>query len=98
MSSAVRPPGYPASPIQGPVWPLSAEVFRLARIGRPRACDHVKAALCVGTPQAEEYIRQCLCTLTPELYVKTYKLFGKIADVYGLKNNEGDWYVKFHQE
>ena len=97
MPIATRPPGG-SSLVQGPIWKLCPNKFAVARVGATRASHHVKNELGVGTPAAEAYIRRELGSLTSAHYVRTEVVFGHHADVYGLRNEHGDWYIKFYEE
>ena len=100
-----RVPTVPACArkLPGPKYALSSvlAIFRLASIGRQRATRHVVARLGVGEPEAEAFIRQRLAALGPQNYVGTYAMEWDEtieADVYGVIDEHGGWYIKFYVE
>ena len=96
----------PGRKIPGPVYPLGTLVFSIAIVGRKRASREVVERLGVGEPRAEAYIRENLSLLDAGNYECTREMEWECgdgtkkvtADVYGLRNEDGDWYVKFYVE
>lgn len=56
----------------------------------------------MSRPEAEQFVREKLQGLRPEDYVETvemdYDSGPMVADVYGVTDEHGGWYVKFHIE
>jgi hypothetical protein len=80
---------------------LVAKLSRLAAIGRQRATREVANRLGVGEPEAEAYIRARLAALVPASYVGTFAMEWDarvVADVYGVVDEHGGWYVKLYVE
>jgi hypothetical protein len=55
----------------------------------------------LSEPQAEEYVRTVVQNLSLNEFVRTQELSwaqarSVIADIYGVRNREGDWYVKLY--
>jgi hypothetical protein len=96
-----RPP--PAKKLPGPKYPIKTlgAVFRLAMLGKKRAVYPVMNRVGLGEPQAEAFIREKLASLTPSNYESTVEMDewsdGEtvIADVYGMTDEHGGWYIKF---
>ena len=89
--------------LTGPKYDLAsvAKLFRLASIGRQRATRQVANRLGLGEPEAEAYIRARLVALEPGGYVGTFAMEWDarvVADVYGVVDEHGGWYVKFYVE
>lgn len=87
--------------VPGPTTPLEEvlPLVRLALITKSRATKMVQARLGLGEPAAEHYIRQGLRALKPENYVETVEMDWDpvvLADVYGLTDVHGGWYIKFY--
>lgn len=77
------------------------KLAKYAAVGRQRARREVANRLGVGEPEAEAYIRARLGTLASGSYVGTYAMEWDprvVADVYGLVDEHGGWYVKFYLE
>jgi hypothetical protein len=104
-----RPPqvqgSYPIKrTVPGPRYPLANEVLpvvRLASLGKKRAVREVEARLGVSEPEAEHYIRTTLGGLKETDYVETVEMEWDstvVADVYGIADVHGGWYVKLYVE
>jgi len=103
-SAGGRPPA--AKKLPGPQYDLEAigAVFRLAMFGKKRAVHPVMARVGVGEPEAEAFIRDKLTSLQPGNYESTVEMDewddgnSVIADVYGVSDEHGGWYIKFYVE
>lgn len=89
--------------VSGPVTSLDEVVplVRLALIGKTRAARMVQARLGLSEPKAEHYIRQGLKALKSTNYVETVEMDWDpvvVADVYGLTDTNGGWFIKFYVE
>ena len=90
--------------VPGPRYPLTRDVLpviRLAVIGKKRAVREVQDRLGVSEPEAEKYIRTALGALKETNYVETVEMDWDstvVADVYGLVDVHGGWYVKLYVE
>lgn len=90
----------------GPQYDLKVvgAVFRLAMFGKKRAVHPVMARVGVGEPEAEKFIRDKLASLQPGNYECTVEMDEwddgdvVIADVYGISDEHGGWYIKFYVE
>lgn len=98
-----RPSG--AKKLSGPQYELNTirGVFRLAVLGKTRAVNHVMARVGVGEPEAEQFIQEKLKSLQPTNYESTVEMEWDdgekvIADVYGVSDEHGGWYIKFYVE
>ncbi|MFI5300513.1 MAG: hypothetical protein ACHREM_20695 [Polyangiales bacterium] len=100
-----RPPA--ARKLPGPHYDLKVigPVFRLAALGKKKAVYLVAQRVGVGDPDAERFIREKLARLRPENYESTVEMeeWGEdgdavIADVYGVSDEHGGWYIKFYVE
>ena len=106
---ARHPPGCrpSAKKLPGPKYDLKdiRGVFRLASMGKKRAVHPVMARVGVGEPEAEKFIREKLASLQPGNYESTVAMDEwddgddtVIADVYGVSDEHGGWYIKFYVE
>ncbi len=107
---ARHPPGgrsAGAKKLPGPKYDLNdiRGVFRLAVLGKKRAVHLVMARVGVGEPEAEKFIREKLASLQPANYESTVEMDEwdddddkVIADVYGVSDEHGGWYIKFYVE
>lgn len=106
---AAQPPGgrtpSPAKKRPGPHYKLSEikekGLFRLAMLGKPRAVFHVMTRVGLGAPEAEAFIREKLGSLSAGNYHSTVEMDWDpvvIADVYGVSDEHGGWYIKFYME
>lgn len=89
--------------IPGPLYFLQdvQPVARLAMIGKT-VSGLVVDRLGVSEPEAERFIRNKIARLKPSAYVESVRMLcddGSIdADVYGVRDSHGEWYVKFNVE
>src|SRR5262245_14633801 len=93
----------PAKKVPGPRYALAAvsKTLRLALFTKTRATRLVAERLGVGEPEAETFIRKKLRNLVEVDYVESVELpFDKkvIADVYGVVDEHGAWYIKFYED
>lgn len=103
MSSTGGEPQAQGKRVPGPRYALDEHrhLFRLALVTKTRATLKVCDRLGVGEPAAEAYILRALRTLVPERYCHTKELPWDpvvTADVYGLIDQHGDWYLKFYMD
>jgi hypothetical protein len=73
----------------------------LAVIGKKRAIRAVEARLGISEPDAERYICTALGGLKETNYVETVEMDWDstvVADVYGIADVHGGWYVKLYVE
>lgn len=99
----MTPPKGSANDRNTPEYDLSEvqRVAHLAAVGRRRASRHVSERLGVEDPVAEAIARKKLLALDPGKFVQRVVLpFVPpiCADVYGLRDEDGSWYIKFHME
>ena len=93
-----------AKKLSGPKYDLKSlgGVFRLAVIGKKRAVHPVMDRVGIGEPEAEKFIRDKLASLKPENYESTVEMEWDddpiAADVYGITDEHGGWYIKFYVE
>lgn len=85
---------------KGPVYAL-ADVKKLANLSviGSRVAKRVEDQLGCSAAEAESYIRQVLSGLVADDYVDSRVLDynpSVEADVYGVANDDGNWYVKFY--
>jgi hypothetical protein len=86
-----------------PLHPL-ADVIRLAHLSRVGATVSQRLALDlgIGAAEAEGRIRIGLCALNKDCFVVTLPLDfddGAVdADIYGVLDDDGGWYVKLYME
>ena len=76
-------------------------VIRLAVVHRQRASRQIVARLGVSEPEAERLARAKVGALRPENFAKPEVLDYDPpirADVYGLNDEDGNWYIKFFME
>lgn len=100
------PPGGstpPTKKVPGPKFDLPAvlAVAHLANIGKKRAVREVANRLGTGEPAAEQFVRKKLSTLQKENYVESVEMdydATVVADVYGVIDAHGGWYIKFYIE
>lgn len=102
---APQPPGGrappPAKKLSGPHYKLEEikGLFRYAMLGRKRAVQVVMQRTGVGEPEAEAFIRTKLGTLCSDNYHSTVEMPWDpvvVADVYGVSDDHGGWYIKFY--
>lgn len=93
--------GLPPKRRDGAAYPL-AEVRRLARfaaVGR-RVVQRTREAYPLSEPEVEAFIRRTIAALKDEDFAEVVAQdYGDLtidADVYGVRNKEGAWYVKFY--
>ena len=74
-------------------------VAKLAKVGS-KVAARTAAALCVGDAEAETYARQTVSKLRLADFCRTeaqtYEDWEIDADIYGVKNRDGEWYVKLY--
>lgn len=76
-------------------------VVRFALIGKKRAVREVAARLGISEPEAEHYVYTALAGLQEANYVETVEIDWDntvVADVYGIADVHGGWYVKLYVE
>ncbi len=76
------------------------------RVGRGRARDEVRRRLRaqgkpMSDPEAAAYVRSLVAGLQPEAFCASTELAYAetrpvVADIYGVRNQHGDWYVKLY--
>ena len=89
--------------VPGPRYPLDEHrhLFRLALVTKNRATLKICDRLGVGEPAAVAFALRALTTLIPGRYCHTKELPWDpvvVADVYGLSDQHGDWYLKFYMD
>jgi hypothetical protein len=91
-------------PPRSPTYPLAqvTVVAHLARIGR-RVVERTRLYFPVENRRVEIFIRQTVALLKANEFVRSdlqnYQDRPSImADIYGVRNKEGVWYVKFYVE
>lgn len=94
----------PAKKVPGPRYDLAnvLPIVRLAQIGKKRATREVENRLGFSEREAEVFVRETLASIRKENYVESiemqYDSGAIIADVYGVNDEHGGWYVKFYVE
>ncbi len=103
MRSIAGGPQAQGKRVAGPRYPLDEHrtLFRLALVTKTRATLKVCDRLGLGEPAAEAFVLRILMALVPERYCHTIELPWDpvvVADVYGLTDQYGDWYLKFYMD
>lgn len=93
----------PAKRVAGPRYSLAANrnLFRLAYVTKTRATLKVCDRLGVGEPEAEAFVLRALKSLVPGNYCETVEMEWDatvVADVYGVNDEHGGWYLKFYMD
>ena len=83
----------------GPLIPTRdvRRVAKLATIGRQVVHGVVEILGDISDSEATDYIRTILSKLRDDQFVETVDMDYARGDIYGVRNDEGDWYVKVIQ-
>jgi hypothetical protein len=71
-------------------------------IGNKRAIEEVSARLGLSAREAAAFVRAKIAALTPDAFVRSeiqhYAEGDFQADIYGVKDKHGGWFIKFYED